>query len=214
VDEKPTSKAVKNIHLKKVVNMNELKKLLAPYGELKSQPASYWTGEFDLPAPIAAFYAEIGPYGETIHQNVGPVGVGIDLGGNPVCLPPLHKLWDLQMGYRTHGITKERIKDWPDEWLVIAAEGANPYIFNIKDAQIYFDFAGSGKWQPKWLAPDIATAFGGLATLANARAELDEEADFDDFEMLPAAREKCLAKLATFLGDAEKAQAFVDTLEW
>jgi hypothetical protein len=194
--------------------MSTLKKLLAPWGKLKSQPASDWKGEFALPAPIAAFYAEIGPLGETIYEKVGPVGVNIDLGGNPVRLPPLYKLWDLQMGYRTHGITKERIADWPDDWLVIAHEGANPYIFKLSDNQIYFDLAGSGKWQPKWLAADIATAFGGLATLANAMAALDEDSDFDDFEMMPAAREKCVAQLAKFLGDAEKAQAFVATIEW
>jgi hypothetical protein len=193
--------------------MSELKKLLAPWGELKSQPASDWTGEFALPAPIAAFYAEIGPLGETIYEKVGPVGVNIDLGGNPVSLPPLYKLWGLQIGYRTHGITKERIADWPDDWLVIAQEGANPYIFKLSDNQIYFDLAG-GEWRLKWLASDIATAFGGLATLANARAALDEDSDFEDYEMLPAAREKCVAQLAKFLGDAEKAQAFVDTIEW
>jgi hypothetical protein len=194
--------------------MRELRSLLALYGELRPQLASEWLGEFALPKAVAEFYAEVGPYGETIYESVGPIGVEIALGGNPVNLPPLYKLWDLQVGYRTHGLTKERIDSWPNEWLVIAVEGANPFIFNTDDGHVSFDFAGGGRWQPKWLAPDIARAYGGLATLARAKNGLDEVADFDDFEMRPEAREKCIASLADFLGDIESARSFVATLEW
>jgi hypothetical protein len=194
--------------------MTKLRTLLGTFGELKPQPVRDWTGDCELPEPLARFYLEIGPYGETIYPIVGPIGLNIYCGGNPINLPPLHKLWDLQVGYRTHGITKERNLDWPDDWLVIGAEGSNPFIFDKKDSQIYFDLAGGGKWTPKLLACDIETALGGLATYAKARAELDEEIDFDDCEMRPEAREKCLVKLAAFLGDGAKAQAFVDCLEW
>jgi hypothetical protein len=194
--------------------MNGLRALLGAFGELKPQPVSDWTGDFELPEQIARFYWEIGPYGQTIYPTIGPIGVEIACGGNPINLPPLYKLWNSQVGYRTHGITKERILDWPDNWLVIGTEGSNPFIFDVKDGQIYFAFAGGGKWAPKLLASDIETAVGGLATYAQARAELDEEIDFGDFEMLPSARERCLARLATYLGDAATAQAFVDTLEW
>ena len=183
--------------------MQNLRQLLAPYGELKPQPATDWTGNTALPTMVEEIYTQIGP-----HELM------ISTGGNSIYVPSLAKLSTLQVGYRTDGNTHERIINWPDEWLVIAAEGANPFIFNCKDSQIYFDFAGGGKWQPRLLAPNIATAFGSLATLSSALANLDDETDFEDFEMLPQAREKCIAALVNYMGDAQKAQIFVEIIEW
>lgn len=195
--------------------MQDIKKLLETYGILKPQPYSDWLGDGMLPQAVAQFYSEVGPYGRIIHKNVGPIGVNIAAGGNPVYVPPLCKLWDLQGGYRTDGITGERIKNWPNEWLVIASQSGNPFIFNSIDNQVYFDFSGGGGWQPKLLAPTIAIALGGLATLANALAELDDEEDYsEDFEMLPKARAKCVYQLAQFFGADDKANDFITIIEW
>jgi hypothetical protein len=195
--------------------MQDIKKLLTNYGILKPQPVSDWLGDGILPLAVAQFYAEVGPYGIMVHRNVGPIGVNILAGGNPVYVPPLCKLWELQVGYRIDGITGERIQNWPNEWLVIASESGNPFIFNSIDNQVYFDFSGAGGWQPKLLAPNIAIALGGLATLANALAELDDDEDYsEDFEMLPKARANCICQLVQFLGSEDKADAFIKTIEW
>ena len=67
---------------------------------LRPQPAADWTGEYPLPAAVAAYYAELGP------DDVNIRGYG-----NGYYLPGLARLWAYQTGYRTHGHTGERIPD-------------------------------------------------------------------------------------------------------
>jgi len=188
--------------------------LLAPWGELRPQPASDWQGPIPLPAALADFYAQVGPCGETYHAQVGPTGVSLDIGGNPVDIPPLHKLWQRQAGYRWNAVSGERIADWCEQWLVVADQGADPFILDTASGEVLFAFHGAGTWQPKLLAATLQTAFGGLATMANAMAELGDDAFDDTGELLATARAAVAASLASYLGSAPQAAQFLDVLEW
>lgn len=191
-----------------------LRPLLAPWGELRPQPASDWQGPMPLPATLADFYAQVGPWGETYHAPVGPTGVSLDIGGNPVDIPPLHKLWQRQAGYRWNAVSGERIADWSEQWLVVADQGADPFILDVASGEVWFAFHGAGAWQPRPLAASLESAFGGLATIANAMAELGDDAFDETDALLPTARAAVAAALASYLGGAAQASHFLDALEW
>lgn len=55
------------------------------------------------------------------------MGLTINAGGNPVSVPPLHKLWAQQDGYAWSRNHDNPIPGWPAHWLVVAQEGANPW---------------------------------------------------------------------------------------
>ncbi|MBN6112372.1 hypothetical protein [Xanthomonas bonasiae] len=191
-----------------------LRTLLAPWGELRPQPASDWQGPIPLPATLADFYAQVGPWGETYHAHVGPTGVSLDIGGNPVDIPPLHKLWQLQAGYRWNAVSGERLADWSEQWLVVADQGADPFILDVASGEVLFAFHGAGAWQPKRLAASLDSAFGGLATIANAMAELGDDAFDETDELRATARAAVASSLASYLGSAAQAAQFLDALEW
>lgn len=191
-----------------------LRRHLGRWGELRSQPASNWKGEFPLPAVLAEFYERVGPWGETIREKVGPIGLMLEVGGEPVCIPPLHKLRDLQAGYRWHGITGERLPEWKEEWLVVAEQGGDPFILEISSGRILFDVHGSGTWNPQFFAPDLETAFIGLAIVADTMDRLGEARLDESFDLTPAARKEVVASLAAHLGSEAKAGEMLATWNW
>lgn len=197
--------------------MQALTPVLIPWGELRPQPASDWEGPAGLlPEAVAQFYLELGPWGETVHESVGPTGLSIDAGGNPVHVPPLRKLWGMQAGYAWSRNPEDRLPGWPDDWLVVAMEGANPFIFDRKDGRVHFAFAGMGKagWQPRTFAPDLPTAIAAIATVANALASLGDAAYDEDFNLAPGTREHVEAELASFAGSMERAKEMLAAWEW
>lgn len=192
--------------------LQSVRPLLEPWGTLRSQPPSGWTGQIPLPEPLKDFYLEVGPWGETFG---GPVGLTISAGGNSVCLPPLHKLWDAHSGYRWNGHTGDRLPDWKDEWFLVAEQGGDPFILDGNTGQVLFDRHGSGGWSPECFAEDIATAFGSIATVANTFSELGDDALDDTFELKSSSRELVRNALAGFLGgDMTRADATLHAWRW
>jgi hypothetical protein len=202
-----------------IINMDieTLKTLLNPSGKLAPQPATDWQGDIPLPFPLADFYANVGPLGEVYYENVGPVGLTFNVGGNPVCMPPLTKLWKLQEGYRWDGNTGERINNWPNNWLVIAEQGGDPFILDTQNNVVYFAFHGAGAWAPNAFAPNIETAIGAIATVANTLSSFDEEEAFDEqtYELKPEVRTAVLHALTQFLGNNQaEAKRMLDVWQW
>ena len=72
---------------------------------------------------------------------------------------------------------------------------------------VLFAFAGSGKagWQPRVLARDLAGALGGIATVANALAALENNGRDEDFNLKAESRRHVHRQLASFLGSADEA---------
>jgi len=79
-------------------SFDRIRPLLAPWGSLKPQSAADWDNPFALPAVIAEFYQEIGPWGDVYNAAYGPVGLAITIGGNPIEVPTLRELWSRQDG--------------------------------------------------------------------------------------------------------------------
>ncbi|RDZ28647.1 SMI1/KNR4 family protein [Lysobacter silvisoli] len=191
-----------------------IRPLLERWGELRAQPASDWQGEFALPPDLLDFYRQIGPWGGVHHANIGPVGLDLPCGGNPVSIPPLQHLWSRQAGYRWHGLSGERLRGWKDEWLVIAHEGSHPFIYDLRSGRVYFDLAG-GDWNPRLIAGDAATALGAIATVADAYTALGEDALDEDGALRPQARAQVRDALAAFLdADAARADALLQAWRW
>lgn len=191
-----------------------LKHLLAPAGKLQAQPISDWQGDIPLPEVLADFYANIGPMGDTYYAHIGPVGLTFNVGGNPVSLPPLAKLWALQAGYRWHGVTGERLTNWLSHWLVIAEQGGDPFILDLRSNQVLFAFHGANGWAPQFLAPNVEAAIGGIATVAQVMVALDENAYDADYNIRPEARAAVSQALTDYYNDAAQAQTFLSAWQW
>lgn len=199
-----------------MASIEQARAALAPYGELAAQPAAeHWHGDIPLPPVIATFYEQIGPLGEWINERVGHAGLEVPNVGNPFSIPPLARLWQLQAGYRWHGITGERIADWPDHWLVVADQGADPFIFDLRTGAIQFARHGAGTWQDD--EPIFADIFQMAACLGTIGQFVDEAGDellLDDDSVDPAQRARLVKRLAPLLGDAATAEAILDDFGW
>lgn len=190
-----------------------LRTLLAPFGQLRSQPASDWTGQQALPTALHEFYQQVGPWGNTYHEKVGPVGCTLTVGGNPVCIPPLHKLESLQAGYAWSANPDDKLGDWNPNWLVIAEQGGDPFIYDRATGHVLFAFHGAGLWEPVLFAEDLYTAIGAIACVATSYCELDED-QFEDEALTETGYQSIRADLATTLGSTEVAQHMLDAWEY
>jgi hypothetical protein len=192
--------------------MHALHASFAGFGPLKAQSPDLWQGDVALPPALAAFYAQVGPWGETVHASVGPVGISVP--GVNVEFPPLHRLWALQAGYRWEGDADARSADWPEHWLVIAAQNADPFILDLQTGQVLFAFHGAGTWDAAVLADDLPTFLAVLAAVGTVYQAAGEELEDDDGELRPEHRDAAVQAAAAVLGNDEAADAFFDTLEW
>ncbi|MEG2804390.1 SMI1/KNR4 family protein [Stenotrophomonas sp.] len=164
-----------------------------------------------LPPALAAFYQQVGPWGETVHASVGPVG--IDVPGVNVCFPPLPRLWSLQAGYRWHGNGGERLQDWPDRWLVIAEQNGDPFILDGDSGQVLFAFHGAGQWDAAVLAEDLDSFLAALTAVGTVYLDAGDALEDEDGELRPVHRDAAVRAVETVLGKPGAAQWF-DTLEW
>jgi len=195
-------------------NLQQLEQLLAPWGELRPQAASDWRGSRPLPEELTRLYEQIGPWGQVFHASVGPVGSTLAVGGNPVCIPPLHKLFDLQAGYAWRSSPAEPLPGWPEHWLVIAEQGGDPFILDTLGGQVLFAFHGAGRWEPRPFAPDLLTAIGALATVANTHEALSEQELDPDDGLTPRGRARIMAELGRFLGSEQQAGLMLAAWEY
>ncbi|MGO3891297.1 MAG: hypothetical protein ACTJHW_09995 [Paenalcaligenes sp.] len=190
-----------------------LRTLLEPFGQLRSQPPSEWTGQQALPTPLQEFYLQVGPLGNTYHEKVGPVGCTLTVGGNPVCIPPLSKLESLQAGYAWSTNPDDRLYGWNPNWLVIAEQGGDPFIYDHATGHVLFAFHGAGLWKPVLFANDLYTAIGAIACVATSYCELDED-QFDDEALTETGYQTIRAHLAAALGSLDTAQQMLDAWEY
>lgn len=184
-----------------LLTTDRIRELLLRHGTCQSQPATDWEGDIPLPDAIAQFY-----------RDIGPMNVIVEGYGNPTFLPSLAKLWSRQAGYRWHGRTLERIANWHDDWIVIADEGADPYIFH--DGKILFANHGTGGWDPDEIYPDINTMAACIATLGEVRLDAGEDFTDDDSIIRPKFIDEAIQKLTAILGDKASAEAKLQTSGW
>jgi len=179
------------------------KRLLALHGEVRRQPPADWTGEFPLPSAVEQFYREVGPANITIEAH-----------GNPYFLPCLADLWKFQSGYRWNGLSCEPIGDWNDDWLVVADEGGDPFIFDRSSGAVLHAYHGEGEWDAGEMFPDLNTMAACLAQLGAIVLESRDEYMEEDCSIRPKFRAFALDRLQELLGTKSNAQAVLGVLGW
>lgn len=183
-----------------MISTTQIIEILSQFGELRQQTISDWNGEIALPKHIEDFYLE-----------VGPVDLKIDSIGNPYHIPSLSRLWKYQTGYRWNGITGEPSDGWKDDWLVVADEGSDPFIFDRHNGEILFALHGQGAWEPERVFPDIYTMAACLGSLGSIAAG---EELFDGDSLKSKYLENIIARFKEILGQEFKATQILATLGW
>jgi hypothetical protein len=186
-----------------MVTAEVAKRLLALHGELRSQPASDWTGAFPIPPDVERFFREVGPLNVTIEAH-----------GNPYFLPALTELWQFQAGYRWNGLSGEPIEDWADDWLVVADEGGDPFIFARSSGVVLHAYHGEGEWDASEMFADLNTMAACLAQLGAIASEAGDNFLTDDFSIRPKYRALASNRLAELLGVKSDAEAALGVLGW
>ena len=174
-----------------------------PAIELRPQPVSDWTGDFDLPSTVMEYYHQIGPVDFTIEGY-----------GNPWFLPSLAALWEFQAGYRFHPTSRQRFEDWSDDWLVIADQGADPFIFSRASEEIFYDWHGQGVWNPAPLCRDLATMISSFAILGGIAAREGSNLCYEQAGLKEIFTREAAEKLAAFVGDRDEALKILERLGW
>jgi len=139
-----------------MTSVSEARSLLSQFGETTYQPLSDWKGPFPLPSAVQRFY-----------ETIGPVNVTIPGYGNPYFFPSLAALWNYQAGYKYHPKTGETFDAWKRNWLVIASEGGDPFIFDMETGRICRALHGEGTWKPDEIFPDLASMVASLALIGS-----------------------------------------------
>ena len=186
-----------------MMNLAEIKALVARHGDVRAQPASDWTGPFTLPDSLREYY-----------ETIGPTGNYIEGYGNPFFLPSLAALWPHQAGYRWNGLTNETLLEWPDDWLVVADQGADPFILSRSTSAILFAYHGAGAWDAKHIFSNIVEMAACLATLGvvakDAGASLTDERTY----IVPAYKQAAEVSLKRILRTKKQVAAVMTTLGW
>lgn len=183
-----------------MISSSEVRALLEQHGECRSQSASDWAGEITLPNELERFYHEVGPSKITVPGY-----------GNPTYLPTLAEMWDYQAGYRWDG-NNQPIEDWNSGWVVVADEGADPYI--LSEGRILLAEHGMGSWEPGEIYPDLNTMAACIATLGLVVKQAGEEFTDEDCYVQQRFKEEAVQRLKAIVGSASQAQAIVDTAGW
>lgn len=186
-----------------MVTAQRARELLSLHGHVRPQPATDWSGAFDLPTCVERFY-----------EDIGPADLIVDSYGNAFFFPRLAALWDFQAGYRWNGLNGERIADWDDDWLVIADEGGDPFIVSRSSGVVLHARHGTGIWRPGRLFPDLNTMAACLGYLGAVVHDADDEFTDADCFIRPEHLERAQAGLREFLSRTEDAKYVLEVLGW
>ena len=175
-----------------------------PQARFGCQRISDWKGSVPLPEEIQQYYEVLGPLDVTINGY-----------GNPYHLPRLSKLWDYQKGYRYDTDTLELLPGWDEDWLVIADEGADPFIYSLETGLITVAQHGQGSWEPEDIFDSIehmVTTFAILGSIVE-RAGCDGLTD-ENCNLLERWKSEAARQLATHLGSKRDADSILCLLGW
>lgn len=181
----------------------ELLRRAVPLAEFRQQCSNDWRGDFPLPSAVAEYFEEL-----------GPVDVWIRSYGNPYFLPSLAKLWGHQIGYSTHGLTHERLHEWDDDWLVVADEGGDPFIFSRSKGTILHAYHGEGVWEPEPMFDNLVEMVTTFAIFGDIVASAGLALTDADSTILPHHREAARARIGECLRSQKRADLLVVSLGW
>jgi hypothetical protein len=169
----------------------------------RQQSSKEWQGPFDLPSEILDYY-----------QQMGPVDVLIESYGNPYFLPSLAELWAFQAGYRYLTPSGEAIREWDDDWIVIADEGGDPFIFSQSSKSILFAHHGEGSWDPEIIFDCLGHMAECFAILGEIVTTNREQLTDEDSMIIPEYAESARNRVAASFGSVAKADHALMFLGW
>lgn len=178
-------------------------RLLRKHGTCKPQKPAAWKGSIALPEPLRVYYLE-----------VGPVNITIENQPHPFFLPRLSQLWKLQEGYRWNASTGEDDPDWDPSWIVVATQGADPFVFRQNDGRILWGEHGAGDWDLHWLFPDILSMAVSLAVLGKIAQDADGELFDESYTVRTAVQKRTELELKPILGSAKQARLVLQCVGW
>ncbi len=132
----------------------------------------------------------------------------------PIFLPSLARLWQRQAGYRWHGISGERLSGWQDDWLVVADQGADPFILETGSGRILFDLHGGRGWDPAPCFDDLWQMAASLACFGEVWSGAGEDILLDDCSVAPRYRQQLVDELQPILGSRQRAEDLADEFGW
>jgi hypothetical protein len=133
---------------------------------------------------------------------------------NPYFFPSLAGLWKFQAGYRWNGLNKEPNDDWNDEWLVVADEGGDPFIFDRTSGAILHAYHGEGEWDAREMFPDLNTMAACLAQVGAIVREFRDDYKEEDCSIRPKFRLLALERLQELVGPNSDPKEVLDVLGW
>jgi hypothetical protein len=174
-----------------------------PDEQFAPQSLEDWRGEFALPVEVERYYLILGA------QNVT-----IDSYGNPFFLPSLSDLWNFQAGYRFHPGSGAKFDDWLDDWLVIADQGGEPFIFSRSTGKILYALHGQGFWQAEELFENLEQMVTTIAILGAIVIQAGEDFTDDECYLNSKYVNKAREQIAPVVGSNTAAETILSTLDW
>jgi hypothetical protein len=136
------------LHLAEVAHVVDPKARFAPASQADLNSVA---AEIPLSPELITWYACAAPMSDVYIPQVG----------NDLRISGISELVQAQQGYRwvQWPITAERKpgNDWPENWVVVADEGADPVLADtaIEGTPVLRDMHGMGRWAPWLLAPSL-----------------------------------------------------------
>lgn len=186
-----------------MVTAEDAKRLLALHGEIRPQPPSDWSGVFPIPPAVERFYREVGPANVTIEAH-----------GNPYFLPSLADLWQFQAGYRWNGLSGAPIEEWPDDWIVVADEGGDPFTLVRSSGVVLHAYHGEGEWEAGEMFPNLNIMAACLAQIGGIVLEAGSDFTEADCSIRPKYRTLASTRLHELLGSKRDAETVLGVLGW
>ncbi len=101
-----------------------------------------------------------------------------------------------------------------DDWLVIADEGGDPFIFVRSSGVVLHAHHGEGDWDAGEMFPDINTMAACLDQIGAIVLEAGDEYMEEDYSIRLKYRELTSARLQELLGSKAEAEAVAGMLGW
>ena len=187
----------------RLISSERVSNALRGHGELRSQPASDWTGPIPLPSELERYYREI-----------GPVDLLIDGLGDPFFLPALASLWTFQTGHRFQGSPGEALSEWDSDWLAVADQGGAPLIFSRQNGCISFARRASGSQPREEIFSDLNEMACCLSLLGSVVEESDGEPLDDHGNLDPEYRRAAEFGLTDLLASPGRASRVLVLFGW
>jgi hypothetical protein len=111
-------------------------------------------------------------------------------------------------------LSGEPIEDWSDEWVVVADEGGDPFIFDRHSGVILHAFHGEGEWDASEIFPDLNSMAACLAQLGAIASEANTEFLSADYSIRLEYRALACNRLQELLGVKSDAEAILGVLGW